>query len=113
MTRQEMIAEVASRTGETAEVVASFVDDAGEAIINYIYPFRGEEALEVPLRYHRRQVEIATYLVNKRGAEGETKHNENGTDRTYEEAEIPKSYFKGLMPCGYVPLVEDEEDENP
>lgn len=113
MTRQEMIAEVANRTGETAEVVASFVDDAGEAIINHIHPFRGEEALEVPTRYHRRQVEIATYLVNKRGADGETKHNENGIDRTYEEAEIPKSYFKGLMPNAYVPLVEDEEDENP
>lgn len=113
MTRQEMIAEVASRTGETAEVVTSFVDDAGEAIINHVYPFRGEEAYTVPVRYQRRQVEIAEYLVNKRGAQGETKHNENGIDRTYESAEIPKSYFKGLMPCGYVPLVEDEEDENP
>lgn len=112
MTRQELIAEVANRTGETAEVVTSFVDDAGEAIINHIYPFREEEALEVPMRYQRRQVEIAVYLVNKRGAEGETKHNENGTDRTYEEAEIPKSYFKGLMPNAFVPLAEDEDDEN-
>ena len=39
MTEQELIAEVASRTGETAEVVTSFVRDAGEAILNHLYPF--------------------------------------------------------------------------
>lgn len=108
MTEQELIAEVASRTGETAEVVTSFVRDAGEAILNHLYPFHKKTA--VPERYQHRQIEIAVYLVNKRGAEGETKHNENGTDRTYEGAEIPESYFKGLAPRAFVPMEDEDED---
>lgn len=110
MTEQELIAEVASRTGETAEVVTSFVRDAGEAILNRLYPFHDITGKTVPIRYQQRQIEVAVYLVNKRGAEGETKHNENGTDRTYEGAEIPKSYFEGLVPRAFVPMEDEDED---
>lgn len=101
MNRQEMITEVAAKTGDTAEVVTSFVDTATEAVLNHLFPFHDVE--EVPSRYHRRVVEIAVYLVNKRGAEGQDRHNENGIDRTYESAEIPESMFEGLTPRAFVP----------
>ena len=45
-----------------------------------------------------KQIEIATYLYNKQGAEGETKHNENGVDRTYESASIPESMLSDISP---------------
>ena len=49
------------------------------------------------------QVEIAAYLMNKRGAEGETYHGENGVNRTYENASVPASMLAGVTPfCGGV-----------
>ena len=88
MTREEMLALLVERTGESEEVLTSFLDEAGQVIINRVYPF-SEDIEEVPRKYQRRQIEIATYLLNKRGAEGETKHDENGTNRSYEAASIP------------------------
>lgn len=105
MTRQEIIAEVASRTGETAEVVTSFVNAAAQEILNYVYPFH-PNVEEVPARYQQKQIDIAVFLVNKRGAEGETQHDENGINRKYENSDIPKSYFDGLMPFGKAPSSE-------
>lgn len=44
---------------------------------------------------------IATAVVDlkmKEGAEGETSHSENSTSRTYENAYISKSIFRGIYP---------------
>lgn len=113
MTREEMLAEVQSRTGETdSGVLASYFDEAGQAIIEKAYPFRNDVE-DVPTKYQRKQIEIATYLINKRGAEGETRHDENGTGRTYESASVPKSMLKGVTPFAAIPNpVEDVPDEN-
>ena len=110
MTQEQLIAEVVRRTGETAETVTPFVNIAGEALLNHIYPFHDTTGKSVPARYQQRQIEIAVYLVNKRGAEGETKHNENGIDRTYEGAEIPASYYEGIVPHAFIPMEEEDED---
>ena len=40
----------------------------------------------------------AVYLLNKRGAEGETAHSENGISRSYESADIPESMLSGIIP---------------
>ena len=110
MTREEMLAEVQSRTGETdSGVLASYLDEAGDAIIDKAYPFR-DDVTEVPVKYQRKQIEIATYLINKRGAEGETKHDENGTGRTYEAASVPKSMLKSVTPFAAIP--KELPDEN-
>ena len=45
-----------------------------------------------------KQVEIAVYLYNKRGAEGQIVHNENGINRTYESADVPESLMRGITP---------------
>ena len=44
------------------------------------------------------QVEIAVYLMNKRGAEGESAHSENGVSRTYENGDVPASMLRGIVP---------------
>lgn len=49
-----------------------------------------------------KQIEIASYLYNKQGAEGETEHNENGVDRKYESASIPESALSDISPVARV-----------
>ena len=45
-----------------------------------------------------KQIEIAVYLYNKQGAEGQTAHSENGISRTYESADVPESMLRGIAP---------------
>lgn len=74
-----------------------FLEIAGQKILERLYPFDGTKT-EIPARYQPKQIEIALFLYNKQGAEGETSHNENGIDRTYENADIPDSLMKGIVP---------------
>lgn len=105
MTTQEMLTQLEERTGKTdVDVLTSYLNDATRAILNHVYPF--SDITVLPERYQRRQLEIAVYLVNKRGADGETKHDENGVNRTYESGNIPDSFFEGLVPFAKV-LAED------
>lgn len=86
--------------GEDVKLLEAYLSIAGEAILNRLYPF-DHSKIEVPEKYALTQVNIAVYLLNKRGAEGELQHNENGIDRTYESADIPESMLKGIIPhCG-------------
>lgn len=78
-----------------------YLTDAERAILNHLYPM-DDEAHTLPNRYESRQVEIAAYLYNKRGAEGETSHNENGISRSYESGWIPDSMLSDIIPFGSV-----------
>lgn len=85
-------------TGETNnDVLLTYLGLAGEKILRKAYPFR-DDITDVPERYNSLQVEIACYLLNKRGAEGETAHKENGIDRTYESASVPDSMLAAVTP---------------
>ena len=53
-------------------------------------------------QYETLQLEIAQFLYNKMGAEGEVSHNENGVNRTYENAHIPDSMLDCIVPLGKV-----------
>lgn len=110
MTPEEMIADLSARTGETDDgVLTSYLAQAGAAIIEKAYPFgNGDE--EVPVMYQRRQIEIAEYLYLKKGAQGETKHDENGVNRSYESGSIPDSMLGGIHPLAYVPRRVSDED---
>lgn len=107
MTNEQMIAIVTDMSGESSTaIVSAYLAMAGDAIINRAYPFATEnerESLTVPMRYQNLQCEIATYLLNKRGAEGETTHNENGINRSYENGSVPDSMLKQVVPFCRVP----------
>lgn len=70
---------------------------SAQKILDRVYPY-DDKIEEVPSRYATKQVEIAVYLYNKRGAEGQTAHNENGINRTYESADVPESLMRGITP---------------
>lgn len=82
-------------------VLLSFLDLAKHRILNRLYPFHDVSRAEVPARYEALQIDIAVYLLNKRGAEGETQHIENGIHRNYGEADVPASLLFQITPmCG-------------
>lgn len=108
MDLSEMLEKLQTITGEQDEdVLKVYLDIAGDVILRRLYPY-GTEITQVPSPYEVRQIEIASYLLNKRGAEGETAHSENGTNRTYGDAYVPPSYLRGIVPFARVP---DENDE--
>lgn len=65
------------------------------------YPF-DPTMVEVPDQYAHVQVEIAVYLLNKRGAEGQTSHSENGISRSYEDGDVPPTLLRDIIPCAAV-----------
>ena len=83
---------------DTEEVLLAYLNIAGQKILNRAFPY-GTEETEVPRRYEFLQCEIAAYLLNKRGAEGQTAHAENGISRSYESADVPESLLGAITPC--------------
>ncbi len=97
-----MVGEPAEKDGWADDILLAFLTVAGRKIINRAYPYR-EDVAEVPRRYGYLQCEIAAYLLNKRGAEGETSHSENGISRQYENADVPESMMSAVVPhCGVI-----------
>ena len=92
-----MVGQPADSENWSDAVLISYLEIAGEKIINRAYPY-DETVTEVPRRYGVLQCEIAQYLLNKRGAEGEVAHSENGISRTYENADVPESLLSEVIP---------------
>lgn len=103
MTREEMIARVSELAEESdLETVGYYLDNAAEIIINKLYPF--DESLEtleertVPAKYLNLQMRITVVLLNKRGADGESMHIENGINRHYGAGEVPSDMLREIVP---------------
>jgi len=81
------------------DAVAYYLHMAEKAIMNRMYPFHPD--MEMPEKFDFTQIRICVYNINKRGAEGETKHIEVGTERDFASADIPEDLLKELVPmCG-------------
>lgn len=83
--------------GDSDDVLLIYLTLAGRKIINRAYPYTSD-VNDVPRRYGYLQCEIAAYMLNKRGAEGETSHSENGISRSYESADVPESMLSQIIP---------------
>ena len=95
-----MVEQPATAIGWTDDILKAYLLIAGQKILKRAFPY-DDTVTEVPRRYHYLQCEIATYLLNKRGAEGEVSHSENGISRTYESASVPESMLESIVPhCG-------------
>ncbi len=99
MTQAEKLTLLKAMVGESdsGEVLLAYLNIAGRKIINRAFPY-DSAATEVPVRYDFLQCEIAAYLLNKRGAEGQTGHSENGISRSYESADVPESLLGAVTP---------------
>lgn len=104
MTQEEKLTALKSMVGNSDpdEVLSTYLDFAGSKILAKAYPYQND-VTEVPVQYAHLQVEIAAYMLNKRGAEGQTSHTENGISRSYENGDIPSSMLKAVIPyCGVI-----------
>lgn len=99
MTESEKLIALKAMVGgsDTDEVLSTYLMLAGRKIIAKAYPY-DPDVTEVPVQYEHLQLEIAIYMLNKRGAEGQTSHSENGISRSYENADIPKSMLRSITP---------------
>lgn len=97
-----MVEQPADAEGWSDDILKSYLAIAGQKILNRAYPY-DDTVTEVPRRYSVLQCEIATYLLNKRGAEGEISHSENGISRMYENADVPDSMLSEVIShCGLI-----------
>ena len=102
MTRQQkldFLARLIDDEDESQATLEVYLDIAGDKILNRMYPYEEDYTeLEVPDRYARIQLSIAAYLLNKRGAEGEIQHIENGIHRNYGSADVPNEMLNDIVP---------------
>lgn len=103
MTAEEMTTMLTRMTEETdAATLSTYLSLAKQAILLRLYSYKDTVDCEVPAKYHGVQVEIAAYMLNKRGAEGEKSHSENGISRSYESGDIPDSLLRRIIPMAGV-----------
>lgn len=103
MTDNEKIAMVKIMTDETVDAtISAYLKLAGEKILRHAFPY--DDSVDVvPAKYDMLHVDATVYLLNKRGGEGETAHNENGISRTYEDADLPRTMLNAITPAMGVP----------
>ena len=80
-------------------ILEVYLELAAQKILNRMYPYKDDyTGLEVPDRYAMAQLKIANYMLNKRGAEGQIQHIENGIHRNYGDADVPEGMLKDVVP---------------
>lgn len=100
MTDEEKLTMLKTLTGEeSTEILSAYLFLAKNAVLRKRYPLADDFLQrEFPSEYDDIQIQAAVYLYNKRGAEGETQHSENGVSRSYEDGDIPSSLLKSIIP---------------
>ena len=84
---------------ESDETLFAFLDLAKDKVLNRLYPFKTDyTGLTVPDRYASVQLKVAAYMLQKRGAEGQIQHIENGIHRNYGSADIPDGMLQEIVP---------------
>ena len=73
------------------------LESAKAVILSRRFPF-GEQPEEIEPKYKDLQIRIAVEMFNKRGAEGETAHSENGISRSYASSNVSEDLLKEITP---------------
>ena len=73
------------------------LESAKAVILSRRFPF-GEYPQDIEDKYKDLQIRIAVEMFNKRGAEGEIAHSENGVSRTYQSANVSEDLLKEITP---------------
>lgn len=112
MTDDEILQAVKTLTGSANETELNvYISLAESSVIGRLFPFNQNATwADVPEKHHMRTCEIAAYLYNKRGAEGEVSHSESGVSRTYESASVPASMFAGMVPFAGIPVTASDDN---
>ena len=80
------------------ETLIPYIQIAGAVVLSRRHPFGYLEGAKVPSRYENIQIQIALDLYNRRGAEGQIAHTENGISRTWATDHVSSSLLKLITP---------------
>ena len=89
--------EIDSNDTDSISQLEIYLRIAERKVLNRLYPFGSDNEI-VPKKYEHKVTEIAQYLFLRKGSEGETAHRENGVNRSYEDADVPKSMLAEITP---------------
>lgn len=99
MTDAEKVTLVQAMADETdGEVVSAFLSMAGDSVYQYADPYGASDKETILEKYSSVHVRAAAYMLNKRGAEGQNSHSENGISRSYEAGDLPASLLREITP---------------
>ena len=100
MADSQMLKQFIVMTNESDEsLLTTLLSVAETKVLNRLYPF-DETKTVVPPKFSN-VLEIAVYLYNRRGSEGEISHSEGDISRSYASASVPEAMFAGIVPfCG-------------
>lgn len=96
MTQLERLKIRITETTNDDELV-DILESAKAVILSRRFPF-GEYPDDIEPRYQDLQIRIAVEMYNKRGAEGETAHSENGVSRSYSSASVSEELLREITP---------------
>lgn len=82
----------------SVDLLSYLLEQAEGIVLNKHYPFGVPEGATVPAFYEHIQLQVAVELFSKMGAEGQTAHNENGVNRTYEAGDVSPSLLRHIVP---------------
>lgn len=81
--------------------IYDLLETAKNIILARRFPFSSCFSSELEDRFKDLQIRIAVDLFNKRGAEGEISHSENGVSRTYGAENVSSDLLLEITPkCG-------------
>lgn len=83
---------------ESDAVLEFYLENAKDIICDIRF------SVDVEPKYLTQQIKIAIELYNKRGAEGQASHGENGIMRTYEKADVSPSLLSQITPMAKTPF---------
>lgn len=100
MSKEVLEQRLQTLTGVSDGITLSvYLDMAKDCILRWQYPFATEAELaelEISASLEIKQLEIAVYLVNRQGTEGELENREGVITRRYESGSVPESMLKGI-----------------
>jgi hypothetical protein len=77
---------------ESDALLQFYLDSASDIICDL------RDSIEVETKYLTLQIKMAVEMYNKRGAEGQTGHTENGISRVYSKADVSDSLLSQVIP---------------
>ena len=78
------------------------LDKAQKVVTRRLFPM-GNPDYTLLDDYDDKIIDIAVYLYNRQGGEGEMSRSENGISVSYESGNIPISFLKDIIPFAEVP----------
>lgn len=96
----DILEDLKAETQEADEnVLNRCVRMAYSAIMTRRFPYSDDWPDEVEPRYRDLLYRMALDIYNKRGAEGELAHSENGISRSYQSSWISEDLLLEVTPC--------------